>query len=560
MVMAMHPGHKSVLLVHTQDRLRKQIAQCLANAGFTSIISCVDGESAIDMLLHRVFDVVICDVNLDNLDGWQLARLIRSGALNTSKEAPVFVVSDSYSEHLSRVTAQEFEVNAFVANSAIDSLPVLIGKAFGNTFVEMHTRRLLVIEDYADTVALIERTLAADFKIESAVNGRQGLEAWRAGRHDLVLLDVMLPGMSGEDVLREIRALDSHQPVVMMTAHTSGELAARLFRLGCVDFVVKPFRTSMLRKVCHLAISRDDYMTSHQQMASYQSALLEEKERVRVILDSIGDGIVSSDKNGNADYINRRAMELINWHPPLSFQYASDKLLHSTDHEVAPVRDEKRNVEISHAMVSHYGRDCHLDIKTTPIYGHNGEFSGRVSILHDVTTHANIADQLRYESMHDPLTGLLNRAGFSHAMETALEEIPAFDVRHALCFLDLDKFKQVNDECGHDVGDRFLRAICAILQKHIRKGSDALARLGGDEFALLLKNCSIKKAETIAMAICRDVAGFELAHEGRVFHIGVSIGVAAMEDAGVSMESIVKKADAACYAAKNSGRGRVVIA
>ncbi len=164
---------------------------------------------------------------------------------------------------------------------------------------------------------------------------------------------------------------------------------------------------------------------------------------------------------------------------------------------------------------------------------------------------------LESQATHDHLTGLINRIGFEQLLENAIEECKTLNKNHVLCYMDLDKFKIVNDSCGHNAGDELLQAISNLFEKHIRKDSDTLARVGGDEFTLILKNCSIEKAETIGNEICKEIENYRFNWEGNVFSIGISIGIVAMDKNTGKLRDIVSFADSACYIAKENGRGQV---
>jgi diguanylate cyclase (GGDEF)-like protein len=164
--------------------------------------------------------------------------------------------------------------------------------------------------------------------------------------------------------------------------------------------------------------------------------------------------------------------------------------------------------------------------------------------------------QLAWQASHDPLTGLVNRREFERRVQQAiqLQAQAAEDPLHALCFLDLDRFKIVNDTCGHAAGDELLRQLTGLLRSQVR-ASDVLARLGGDEFGLLLHYCPLAQAVELAESLRQSVQNFRFLWQGQSFAIGVSIGLVNLE--GVSLEAAFSAADAACYTAKHQGRNRV---
>lgn len=166
---------------------------------------------------------------------------------------------------------------------------------------------------------------------------------------------------------------------------------------------------------------------------------------------------------------------------------------------------------------------------------------------------------LEKQAVRDHLTRLINRVGFEQSLKTAIEECSTLEVQHALCYMDLDKFKIVNDSCGHGAGDELLKNISEIFKHHIRKDNDILARVGGDEFALILKNCSLEKARSIGENICRDVKNYRFKWNSNVFSIGVSIGIIQLNKNTGDIQDVISKVDSACYTAKEKGRDQVFI-
>ena len=128
--------------------------------------------------------------------------------------------------------------------------------------------------------------------------------------------------------------------------------------------------------------------------------------------------------------------------------------------------------------------------------------------------------------------------------------------KHVFCFLDLDEFKVVNDNCGHLAGDHLLREVCELFNSQLRQ-RDTLARLGGDEFGIIMEHCSVKQAEVLAEKMCKLIKGYEFIWEDSTFTIGVSIGLARIDINSSSFTEVIRQADEACYAAKKAGRGQV---
>lgn len=164
-----------------------------------------------------------------------------------------------------------------------------------------------------------------------------------------------------------------------------------------------------------------------------------------------------------------------------------------------------------------------------------------------------VNQQLSWEASHDALTELINRQEFRKRLEDGLATAKTQNQQHAMCYLDLDKFKIVNDTCGHAAGDELLRQVSNLLQKQVRQ-SDVLARLGGDEFGLLLHNCSLQQGQAVAQSLLQSIREFNFIWNNQPFTIGVSIGLVTINAENKSIESVMNMADAACYQAKNNGR------
>jgi diguanylate cyclase (GGDEF)-like protein len=177
-------------------------------------------------------------------------------------------------------------------------------------------------------------------------------------------------------------------------------------------------------------------------------------------------------------------------------------------------------------------------------------------VSEDITESRRRSEQLAYHANHDALTGLVNRRAFEERLDHAIAVARAEQVEYALCYLDLDQFKVINDTCGHVAGDEFLRQVGRVLHSVVSK-RDTLARLGGDEFGVLLERCQVDQAKRVAYAVLDAVDNLFLTWDDRRFRVGISIGLVPIDHASESVESVLRAADVACYAAKEAGRNRI---
>jgi diguanylate cyclase (GGDEF)-like protein/PAS domain S-box-containing protein len=177
-------------------------------------------------------------------------------------------------------------------------------------------------------------------------------------------------------------------------------------------------------------------------------------------------------------------------------------------------------------------------------------------VCEDITESRMLSDELVYQATHDGLTGLINRHEFETRLQRALLSAQTDNTQHVLCYLDLDRFKIINDTCGHQAGDELLRQLGELLTSKVRH-RDSLARLGGDEFGVLIEHCTIEKAEYIANNLKDAVADYKLLWNDKIFKVGVSIGMVEINSSSISTENILMVADNACYTAKDKGRNRI---
>ncbi len=179
-------------------------------------------------------------------------------------------------------------------------------------------------------------------------------------------------------------------------------------------------------------------------------------------------------------------------------------------------------------------------------------------VCEDSTDAHELSERLSYQASHDALTGLVNRREFEHRLMRVLQGAQGTENEHALCYLDLDQFKVINDICGHIAGDELLRQLSQVLEAKVRR-RDTLARLGGDEFGLLMEHCSLRQAGRVAKTLQQTIQDFRFMWDERVFSIGASIGLVPIGASSESVTSVLSMADAACYAAKDAGRNRIHI-
>ncbi len=287
-------------------------------------------------------------------------------------------------------------------------------------------------------------------------------------------------------------------------------------------------------------------------------------------MHSLGEAIVTTDLEGHLAYLNPAAEKLLGVGRAQAMGRLLEEvvgLVDSNDRKLLadPVREaigggsgtphslSKRAVLLGKAS----GEERAIELSASPLLV-DDQLVGAVVLLHDVTELRGLHRQMSYQATHDALTGLVNRRDFERRLEEAAESARRGEASHMLCYLDLDRFKIVNDTSGHLAGDSMLREVAKLLREAVRD-SDTVARLGGDEFGMLLVGCPLDKARQIADDVCRSIAQYRFGWHDRVFNVGVSIGLVEIGREAGTVEQLLAAADSACYVAKKEGAGRVSV-
>ncbi len=313
-----------------------------------------------------------------------------------------------------------------------------------------------------------------------------------------------------------------------------------------------------------LTVARD---VSHRK--SLEVSLSRSKRQAQYTLESISEGVITTDNDGRIDYMNLAAESLTGSNRDDAAGHRIGELFTLVDDaDRRPLGDPverclamRRRVNMGRraVMISDDGEHEHsVEITASPIRGPGSSVSGTVVVFHDVSELRGLTRKMSYQATHDALTGLINRREFERRLEESLDTAHSEEAVHMLFYMDLDRFKAVNDSCGHLAGDNMLREVAGLIKEEVRD-SDYVGRLGGDEFGALLVGCPIEKARQIASDICTAVAEYRFVWQDKIFNIGVSVGLVEINHASGSIQDILSAADSACYVAKQQGKGKIHI-
>lgn len=416
---------------------------------------------------------------------------------------------------------------------------------------------LLVVDDYPENLvsmtALLQRE---DWRVMTAGSGLEALELLLAHDVDLVLLDVRMPGMDGFEVARLMRGSQRTRmtPIIFLTA-TAQSPAAVLegYASGAIDYLFKPFDPHILKP-------KVQALLEHQRNRRALQRLSHDLELARAfnasVLDNAAEGILVVGEGSVIEYANPAVSRLLNA-TLAELQGESFLSFLQKPHVPAwlgfPMYEAYLRGETwrQHDAILRTGRGQQVPVALScaPL---PAEQKAMVVTVLDMSEVRHLHQQLEFQAVTDPLTGLLNRRGFHQAVESTLLRNERNEQALVLLYLDLDGFKRVNDTLGHDAGDRVLRWVSEQMQACLRS-YDILGRMGGDEFTALLELEFPEQAAKIAeklierVSVCQQVDGLEVM-------LGVSIGIATFPDCGSDLNGLLRAADIAMYEAKRTGR------
>lgn len=422
----------------------------------------------------------------------------------------------------------------------------------------MAANTVLVITGDDGDASLIQATLAnardGPFDTERVADLSAGLSRLREGGVDIVLVDLFLKDSKG---IETFQAVFTHSPLVPIMAlcnEGTESSAIEAVQRGAQGYLSKGyFPNALIPQALRSIIQRK----------KVEEALFVEKERARVTLESIGDGVLSTDVSCNVTYLNAQAERMTGWTRQEAFGRPIADIFNLIESETRrPARNPVEMV-IAHrkalalyarsVLVRRDGYETPIEDSAAPIFDRQGEITGAVVTFHDVSeTHA-LAQKMAHLAEHDYLTGLPNRLLLYDRLTQAVAYARRHRTQVAVLFLDLDNFKHINDSLGHSVGDTLLESVARRLVAQVRH-SDTVSRLGGDEFVVLVLEESHAEHSTItAEKILQALA--EPHHLGEhELHITTSIGISLYPADGEDVETLIKNADTAMYHAKKKGK------
>ena len=424
----------------------------------------------------------------------------------------------------------------------------------------MCPRNVVLVQDDPIDAKAVRSALKGSFQVEWVRKCSAGLKRLaqerkqRTGGIEAVLVDLYLPDCRGIETFDQLFAAAPQIPILVLSAAKDEEVAKLAVQRGAQDYLLKNHLDAyLLSKTLGSMIER----------AAIADALFNEKERAQITLNSIGDAVMSTDVWAQVTYLNVVAEGLTGWSRaeavgrPVAEVF---RIIDVTTREAAqnpmPLAiQDNRIVALTPncVLVRRDGVEAAIEDSTAPIHDRHGQVTGAVMVFHDVSTTRALSSKMVHLAQHDSLTDLPNRTLFSARLTDAIAAAHRYRRKLAVLYLDLDRFKYVNDSLGHAMADRVLQSVASRLLASVR-ASDTVSRQGGDEFVILLSE--VAGAQDGAVSAEKILQAVRTLHriDQHDLHLTASIGIATYPADGTEAEALMKNADFAMYHAKDSGR------
>ncbi len=450
-------------------------------------------------------------------------------------------------------------ISGFLAGSDDNFLPIPGGK-------------VLVVDDeprLCESLLLLLSIRGFDNHV--CTSGAEAISILEQESFDAILLDLNLPDISGLEIMDRINAANIRTPVIIVSGEGSINSAIKALRSGVYDYVRKPYEPEELLKTVENAIYKTKLEKAHQ---TIHTKLEHSRNLYRYLIDSAPDFIYTLDQDGFFNFVNDRCEQLLGYtRDELLGQHYSFIVYEEDIDRARFVFNERRadtrtqiNIELRLKCKNSVTKFKHFEatfvtivLKSKGLYIESDiePFLGTYGVARDISDRKRVEEAINYQAYHDALTDLPNRVLFKDRLGLAIAQSERERDHFAVMFVDLDRFKWVNDTLGHHMGDELLKMVSARLKKCLRKG-DTLARIGGDEFTLLLpKIQDDNDARLTADKILKQLnKPFSLM--GHEVFISASIGVAIFPEHGDTVEMLLKSADIAMYHVKWEGKNGVL--
>jgi len=444
-------------------------------------------------------------------------------------------------------------------------------KMMNRPAAESKQAKILLVDDKQELLtSLFHLVTLYGYEAQEALGGEAAMQALTGDTFDVVLLDLIMPGISGHDILDFAAREKLKCKIVVVSGDSSFSGVKHALHCGAFDFVKKPYEAAELIATMETALRQVQLENQHSEM---ESQVKESEELHRFIVNSSPDLVYMLDRNGCFTFLNDRVQSMLGFTKAELIGKHYSELINEDDLQaVHNLFNERRagdravkNLEVRLKSKLRDGRVGVMRTKAVwseltaiGIYTDNNErtrsnFAGTYGTARDISERKQAQEVINFQAYHDLLTHLPNRALLKDRLDLAITQARRNKRKLAAMFLDLDRFKLVNDTLGHSMGDRLLKAVAKRLQSCLRSG-DTLSRFGGDEFTLLLPEVRTRDDVVVIAEKILDRLHEPFVIDGHELFVGASIGISMYPEAGDSGEALIQNADIAMYHVKSRGK------
>ncbi len=555
-----------ILLIETSSTLRHVLGKSIKGHNF-SVHSLSDFAEAVVQLSEvgelEAYDGIV--MGWPNQTQEQTDEFLATLEVSPYRELPVLVLAhESDSAKLAWTSSRQHTAFLLWDNylEAGLSLSHLLRK---NNVLEIAipqndvSRHILLVDDSPTSRVKFRKILdKVGYQVDAVASAEEALQAVEKNNYDIAIIDYFMPEMNGDELCLALckKPQSRHIILSILTSSYHDKVISDSLAAGAVECMFK-------NESSELFLAR---IASMSRTISINKRIEQERARLEGILSSVGDGVYGVDKEGLITFVNPAVLKMLGY-------VSDDELIGKSSIESfhqTPSKNEEQKYNTSYLQQAiSEGRGLHeveaifkrsddisIQVEMTIFPSLvNGQQEGAVVAFRDVSARKLLEEELKWQATHDQLTKLLNRKYLEDALETEVKRLKRSDEQSALLYIDLDRFKYINDTIGHAAGDALLIEISQLLQTRLRS-TDFLARIGGDEFSILLRNVELEHIYEIANNYRQLLEKYTFNHDSRDFNINGSIGVACLNKTSSSYGEILANADIACHIAKGKGRNQ----
>jgi len=553
-----------VLIVEESATLRYMLGKTLQKQGY-ELISANSFESGIKSLQsskQQLHAILIGWPNYEHFD--ESKQLLVLLDREPYSEVPVILLSnDAELELLNWMSTRKTTALVPWENyqEVVSSLETMLNPESREPVIEQRRVyrdarqiKILFVDDSRSIRLYYQRLLERNnYLVVTASSVEEAYSIATEEKIDIAIVDYFMPKQNGYVLCQKLR--DNPKTSEIRTAVITGTYLDSVIRdclqAGAIECMFK-------NEAEELFLAR---LSGMRRFIEVQQSIEKQRENLAAILESVGEGVYGVDNEGQVTFMNPAALKILGLHdvkPLLGIN--ADEAFHVSQKDTAS--DLLKNAYYSGDQLNGWetkfrhqkGKEIPVDCTLYPLMmGDKKE--GSVIAFRDISERKMMEEKLRWQATHDHLTGLYNRRYFESCLEKEINSVKRSGIMSAVVYLDLDRFKYVNDTAGHEVGDKLLIDLSQVVNKQLRR-HDIAARIGGDEFALILKNVDESLAINIADDIRLSLSNLRINHEDKIYHVNASFGVALMDSPDITAGDVMANADIACHISKRLGRNQ----